>query len=175
MDLTRPVAPDPYSVLPAVPDFTVTSADIADGQTIAAPFTGAQDVSPHLAWTGFPASTASFVVTCFDPDAPGPEGFWHWAVANLPPSTTWLPQGAGASHGAALPAGAVQGRNDSGMTGYTGPYPPRGDRVHRYVFAVHALDVARLDVEVWTEAAAVAAKALPHTIARAVITPVFQR
>ena len=85
MDLSRPVAPDPYAQLPAVPSFALTSEDVADGQTMAAPFTAAGgDTSPQLAWSGFPASTRSFVVTCFDPDAPRPGGFWHWTVLNLP-------------------------------------------------------------------------------------------
>ena len=148
MDLSRPVAPDPYAQLPSVPSFTVTSEDVTDGQTMAAPFTAAGgDISPQLSWAGFPASTRSFVLTCFDPDAPRPGGFWHWAVLNLPATTTSLPRSAGSTDGSLLPEGASQTVNDGGTVGYTGAYPPRGDRVHRYFFAVHALDIDRLDVQ----------------------------
>ena len=175
MDLSRPVAPDPYAQLPAVPSFALTSDDVADGQTIAEPFTGAKDISPQLSWAGFPASSRTFVVTCFDPDAPRPGGFWHWTVLNLPATTTSLPRDAGAPDGSLLPKGASQTINDGGTVGYTGAYPPRGDRVHRYFFAVHALDVDRLDAEPSASPAAIALAALPHTIARAVIVPVFQR
>jgi Raf kinase inhibitor-like YbhB/YbcL family protein len=37
-----------------------------------------------------------------------------------------------------LPAGAAQGQNDFGRTGYGGPCPPSGR--HRYVFRLSALD-----------------------------------
>ena len=176
MDLSRPVAPDPYAQLPAVPSFALTSDDIADGQAMAAPFTAAGgDTSPQLAWAGFPASSRSFVVTCFDPDAPRPGGFWHWTVLNLPVTTTSLPKGAGAPDGSALPDGAIQTTNDGGAIGYAGAAPPRGDRVHRYFFAVHALDVDRLDVDESATPTAVALTALSHTVARATIVPTFQR
>ena len=174
MDPSRPLAPDPYAVLPQ-PSFDLASNDVADGRPLPGPCTGpGGNASPHLGWEGFPASTSSFLVTCFDPDAPG-DGFWHWAIANLPASTTSLPRGAGSSDGALLPAGALQARNDAGTLGYTGAAPPRGDRPHRYFFAVHALDVERLDVAPTAGAAEMQAVALPHTIARAVIVPTFQR
>lgn len=177
MNLDRPLAPAPYSTLPPVPSFALTSQDVADGATLAAPFTEAGgDVSPHLAWSGLPEGTRSLVVTCHDPDAPSsPGGFWHWAVANLPATLTSLPRGAGSPDGAALPPGAVHALNDAGTVGYTGAAPPRGDRVHRYGFAVHALDVERLDVTARTHASAVLALAVPHTLARAVVVPTFQR
>ena len=95
MDLDRPIAPDPYSKLPPVSWFELVSNDVADGETMAEPFTAAEDVSPHLAWSDFPAATESFLVTCFDPDAPRPQGFWHWSVVDLPRETTELPQDAG--------------------------------------------------------------------------------
>jgi hypothetical protein len=37
------------------------------------------------------------------------------------------------------PVPAVQGRNDHGRIGYTGPCPPRGS-THRYTFKVWGLD-----------------------------------
>ena len=174
MDPSRPVAPGPYDLLPPVPAFRLASSDIADGRPLPEACTAAGgDTSPQLAWAGFPETTRSFMVTCFDPDAPAP-GFWHWMVLNLPASTTALPRGAGSADGSDLPDGAVQTRNDAGTIGYTGAAPPRGDRPHRYYFAVHALDVEHPG-DASADPASAASLALPHTVARAVITPTYQR
>jgi Raf kinase inhibitor-like YbhB/YbcL family protein len=173
MSLERAVAPDPYDHLPPVPSFTVGSADLTDGRPLdelfAHPSVGGKNLSPQLSWSGFPAGTRSFVVTCFDPDAPTGSGFWHWIVVNLPFTVTELPRGADP-----LPEDAFCVRNDYGDPNYGGAAPPPGDRAHRYVFAVHALDVDRLELGSDATPAYVGFNLAFHTLARAVIRPTYQ-
>ena len=173
MDLTRPVAPDPYTSLPAVPSFTLTSETLVDGAAMPAEHTAdGGSTSPQLSWTGFPASTRSFLVSCFDPDAPTPAGFWHWTVVDLPLETTSLDEGLGESD-LMLDGAAFHVRNDGGGFDYTGAAPPAGDRAHRYVFAVHALDVDTLGIDPDDTPTKASFVALFHTLARATLTPVY--
>ena len=97
------------------------------------------NLSPHLAWSGAPAGTQSFVLLCMDPDVPSvaddvnQEGkvlpadmprvdFCHWAMVDIGTDITELATGA-CSQGVTVkgkqnppgPAGARQGLND-----YTG-------------------------------------------------------
>ncbi len=170
----RPLAPAPYELLPPVPQFTVTSADFKDGEPLAIDFAGpGNNMSPQLSWSGFPPETKSFLINVFDPDAPTPAGFWHWTVANIPVEVTDLNTAAGKSN-ATLPSGALHLPNDGGDNAYFGPYPPAGDRPHRYVFAVHALDTDTLEVTPETTPTKAAFQALFHTIARATITGTYQ-
>ena len=177
MSSTRP--PSPYDFLPRVPSFTVTSTDIADGQMLSKPQVsgvfgaGGEDVSPQLAWSGFPAETKCFAVTCFDPDAPTGSGFWHWALANVAVGVTELPTGAG-SPGATLPGGAVMLAGDAGAKQFIGAAPPSGHGPHRYFFVVHALSVESLDVNSDTRPALLGFQMFGTTLARGMIVPIYE-
>jgi Raf kinase inhibitor-like YbhB/YbcL family protein len=180
MSLERPEAQDPYAKLPSVGSFTVTSTDVTDGQQMpeAQAFSAASDnagnTSPQLSWSGAPDGTKSYAVTCFDPDAPTPSGFWHWVLVDLPADTTSLDAGAG-SAGAALPGNAYHVRNDYGTKDFGGAFPPEGDRPHRYYFVVHAVDVESLGLNDDASPAYVSFTLLGHTLARAIVTPTYQR
>jgi Raf kinase inhibitor-like YbhB/YbcL family protein len=94
------------------------------------------DTSPPLEWTGMPEGTHSLAIIADDPDAP--MGTWvHWVLYDLPPETTFLPEGVPTTD--TLPRGGSQGRNDFGRIGYGGPCPPPG-LPHRYFFKLYALD-----------------------------------
>ena len=176
MSLDRPVSPNPYDLLPAVGSFTVTSADLSDGAAMDLRFvhdsTAGANVSPQLSWSGAPEGTRSFCVTCFDPDAPTPSGFWHWLPVNIPAEVTSLDAGAGADDDQ-LPDGAFHVRNDFGNHRYDGCAPPPGDQVHRYFFVVHAVDVDALPVDGSASPAVVSFNLAFHTLARAIVVGTF--
>jgi Raf kinase inhibitor-like YbhB/YbcL family protein len=174
--------PLPYDFMPTVPSFTVESNDVADGQMMsdAQVYNGfgmsGQNVSPHLRWHGFPAETKGFAVTCYDPDAPTGSGFWHLMLLDVPASVTELPAGAVSGDKTGLPEGSFCVRNDYGSKDFGGAAPPAGDPPHRYVFAVHALDVDSLasqGVDSDTSPAVAGFNLRFHTIARGLLVPVY--
>lgn len=171
MSLERPTPPDPYTLLPAVASMTLTSDDVADGEQLAKEFVaegvGGGNLSPQLSWSGAPDGTRSYAVTCYDPDAPTPSGFWHWVVADIPVTTTSLPRGA------SLPYPAFAVRNDAGTAEYLGAAPPQGDMVHRYFFVVHAVDVETLGADADASPALVSFNLAFHTLARGLVVPVY--
>jgi len=174
-----PKPPLPHEHLPPAPSLTVTSDDVSEGETF--PDSCLADImgmtgdnqSPHLRWEGAPPDTQSFVVTCYDPDAPTGSGFWHWVVFDIPADVNELPRGAGSGKG--LPKGAKHARNDAGAPGYLGPAPPPGHGEHRYVFTVHAVKVPELGVDESATPAFVGFNTTFNTLARGSVIPVYQR
>lgn len=174
MTLDRPVHPDPYDLLPQVPSFTVTSDDVTDGEPLKEDQVNAHgDRSPQLSWSGAPEGTKSFTVTCFDPDAPTPSGFWHWALVDLPADCTSLEAGAGAP-GADLPGGAFMLRNDGGTQGFMGAAPPEGDQPHRYYFVVHAVTEETLGIDGDASNAVMSFNLAFKTAGRAIVHGTYQ-
>jgi len=123
------------------------SNDLTDGHPIdprfafgklddQAPMAFSDNLNPHLAWSGVPAGTRSFVVVCMDPDVPSvaddvnQEGktlpadmprvdFCHWAMVDVPAELTELATGScsdgvtpGGKRQPAGPDGTRQGLND---------------------------------------------------------------
>jgi Raf kinase inhibitor-like YbhB/YbcL family protein len=170
----------PYDAIAKVPSFEVTSTDVTDGERLPIAAVsgifgaGGSDTSPQLSWSGFPEGTKSFVVTVYDPTAPTASGFWHWAVADIPASTTSLPTGAGDDADGGLPPGAWQLKNDASLARYLGAAPPAGSGRHDYFIAVHAVDVESLGIDHGATPAFLAFNLSGHTLARAVITPWWQ-
>lgn len=117
-------------------DFALTSDAFRHGDEIPRRHAcDGEDVSPALSWSDPPAGARALALVVDDPDAPVGT-FTHWLAANIDPEVGGLAEGESAP---------VEGRNDFGTVGWSGPCPPPGHGVHRYVFRVLALD-APLDV-----------------------------
>ncbi len=101
-----------------------------------------ENISPPLNWNTLPEHTISFAILCEDPNIA--EGtLTHWIIFNLTPDIQNLP--AGVKNQEKLEGGAIQGINDLGYVGYSGPCPP-SDEEHRYIFRIYALDTT-LNIE----------------------------
>ena len=126
----------------------ITSSSISDGAPIAPRFAFgkpdpdthfalSENVTPHLAWSGAPAGTRSFVLICHDVDVPtvfddaNQPGrtiahdlprmdFTHWVLVDIPASVTELAEGAqaGVVAGGKAPGPGPVGRQ--GINDFTG-------------------------------------------------------
>jgi Raf kinase inhibitor-like YbhB/YbcL family protein len=173
---------DPFARLPVAPGFTVTSADVTDGQALLAQMSstlgvpGGKDLSPQLSWSGAPAGTESYSVAMYDPDAPTGSGFWHWAVADIPASASELPARAGDGSGERLPVGVFHIPNDACLVRFIGGASPPGNGRHRHVIVVQAIDIGQVE-KMGVQAGSTRAwlgysiAADGHLLGRAVIAP----
>lgn len=162
----------PIAVTPAFA-LDLRSPDVATGEAFPAKFVcpdqGGKNISPQLSWSGAPAATKSFALTMFDADAPH-GGFLHWAVVDIPATTTSLAQNAGAA--GASPGGGSAYPNGAGHANYDGPCPPAGP-AHHYHIAVYAMPGAHADIPPDTGPRGVTIWLKKHALTAAEIVPVF--
>ncbi len=126
------------------------------------------NVSPQLSWINPPANTRSYAIICHDPDAPRPNGWYHWLVVNIPINITSIKQNEKIK-------GALETKTDFGSTGFGGACPPQGHGIHHYNFTVYALNVDKIDVKQDEKPTEVEKKVLSHAIAKSTITGLYER
>ncbi|MCF6201182.1 MAG: YbhB/YbcL family Raf kinase inhibitor-like protein [Hydrogenimonas sp.] len=160
-------------------NFTLKSPDLSGQLTIEQVYNGfgckGKNISPKLIWSGEPKGTKSFAITMYDPDAPTGSGWWHWVVFNIPASVHKLEKGAGDPAKGLLPKGAIQSVTDFGKPGFGGACPPVGDRAHRYIVTVYALDVPKLPLSPDSSAALVGFMLEKHALAKASLISYYGR
>jgi Raf kinase inhibitor-like YbhB/YbcL family protein len=160
-------------------DFTLKSDQIGGQLTMEQVFSGfgctGKNISPSLKWTDAPMKTKSFALTVYDPDAPTGSGWWHWVIFNIPADATELKTDAGNPQKNIAPKGSVQSMTDFGKPGFGGPCPPVGDKPHRYIFTLYALDVPKLDLDDKASAPLVGYVLNQHVIAKSALISYYGR
>jgi len=96
------------------------------------------DRSPPLTIAGLNDQVRSLAIIMEDSSAEGGGSLAHWIIWNIEPVKI-LPESLEKEPTITFPVTAVQGENDFGKIGYSGPCPPAG-QTHRYIFKVYALD-----------------------------------
>lgn len=147
-------------------NFTLSSTELQGQLTSKQVFNGfgctGENVSPQLSWKDAPKGTKSFAVTVYDPDAPTGSGWWHWVVFDISKDKFTLPSGFGNSES----KDAIQSTTDYGKSGFGGACPPIGDKAHRYIFTVYALDIESIGLDKNANPALVGYYLNVHSIAK---------
>ena len=117
----------------------IYSTGFQDGDRLSSRYTcDSDDTSPELKWRNLPDGAKSLALICEDIDSPG-QVWSHWVIFNIPASDVGI--GADFPRLPQTPGGAIQGLNDYGRIGYSGPCPPPDGGPHRYFFKLYALDI----------------------------------
>ncbi len=95
-----------------------------------------KNISPQITIEGLDAS--SLAVMVFNPSMRGFLSYCTWLIWDLPALKT-IPAGIPPGGKITDPITALQGTNDAGVKGYSGPCP-QADEMHRYIFRVYGLD-----------------------------------
>lgn len=128
-------------------------------------FCGGENLSPKILIEHIPSNSKSIALTIFDPDAPRPQGWWHWAIFNLP-ITNKIKEGI-------KPYEYLQLKNDYGEFGYGGPCPPKG-RPHHYILTLYILK-EKVKFAIETPILNALQKIKPLIIDKVKITGIYQR
>ena len=158
-------------------NFTLESSDIGAQLTKVQEYTGydgcdGDNISPQLSWKNAPKGTKSFVVTMADTNSPIGITWWQWLVIDIPGNVTELATDAS---GKTMPKGSIELKNNYDIKGYSGACPPKGEKAHRYVFTILALDVEKLSITERRNDAILGNLIKIHTIGSASITSYYQR
>ncbi|MEV9593383.1 YbhB/YbcL family Raf kinase inhibitor-like protein [Aliarcobacter butzleri] len=156
-------------------NFTLTSSDLKGQLTKKQEFNGfgctGENISPELSWKDAPKGTKSFAITVYDPDAPTGSGWWHWVAFDISKDKFTLPTGFGNSESKDV----IQSITDYGKSGFVGACPPIGDKAHRYVFTVYALDIETLGLDKNASPALVGFYLNAHSLAKASLISYYGR
>ena len=160
-------------------EFSLKSDDFSGQLTDAQVFSGfgcnGKNISPSLKWSNAPKNTKSFAVTVYDPDAPTGSGWWHWVMFDISSGVNELKEDAGNLKKNLAPKGSIQSVTDYGKPGFGGACPPQGDKPHRYVFTVYALNVPTLGVDAKSSPAMVGFMLNQHMISKASLIAYYGR
>ena len=94
------------------------------------------NTSPQITIEGLEAS--SLAVMVFNPSVREVISYSAWLIWDMPAQKV-IPAGIPQGKLISSPVSALQGMNDAGVAGYTGPSPKPGE-THRYLFRVFGLD-----------------------------------
>ncbi len=137
-DLTGP-APQ-LTTIPASDLLRIESSAFNRGERIPARHTcDGSDISPPLFWSEPPPGTVSQVLIVSEVNDRDAISLFQWIIYDLPPDVRHLGQDQPIEQDI-LDNGGVQGLNDLGRIGYSGPKPLPGQGEVRYVFRLYALD-----------------------------------
>lgn len=97
-----------------------------------------ENKSPGISIDGLDEECSSIAVMVFNPSMRGVFSYCAWLIWDMP-ALNVIP--ADIPHGKIVtgPISALQGLNDAGVIGYSGPCPLPGE-THRYLFRVYGLD-----------------------------------
>lgn len=158
--------------------FYLTSDDVRGQMSEAQVFNSfgcsGKNISPQLSWNNAPSDTKSFAITVYDPDAPTGSGWWHWLVFNIPKSVYEIKTGA-STDAKLMPASAIESVTSYGSSGFGGACPPVGDKPHRYIFTVYALDTEAIKQKADARPELIGFFLNSHAIAKASIMAYYGR